>query len=100
MKNSIYSLFLLVLSLIWSGFVVTKLWKWFVVPTFDVKELSIPIAIGISLFLFFTTKADLSELPTKHDDKTTKEKLMQATINVIFKPTFILLFGWIVSLFI
>ena len=100
MKNLIYSLSLLVLSLTWSGFVVTKLWKWFIVPTFHIQELTIPVAIGISLFLHFTTKADLSELPTKHDDKTTEEKLLQATVNVIFKPAFILLFGWIVSLFI
>ena len=36
----------------WSGFVLSVLWAWFVVPTFGVREISIPVALGLALFVY------------------------------------------------
>lgn len=41
----------IVISTILQGIVFSSLWKWFVVSIFEVKELSIGQAIGLSFFL-------------------------------------------------
>ena len=33
------------------GFMLHKLWEWFIVPTFDVSVLPIPVAVGFVLIL-------------------------------------------------
>jgi hypothetical protein len=45
---------------LWGGFVLTKLWAWFVVPTFHLPELTLPVAIGLTrITLILTSKLDL-----------------------------------------
>ncbi len=45
---------------LWGGFVLTKLWAWFVVPTFHLPELTLPVAIGLTrITAILTSKLDL-----------------------------------------
>lgn len=37
------------------GYVFARLWLWFVVPQFHCDPLRIPIALGLSLFIWFAT---------------------------------------------
>lgn len=42
----------------WQGWVLAKLWLWFVVGTFDVRPLNVPQALGLSILLSsFTTRS-------------------------------------------
>jgi len=41
----------MIISPIISGFVIVKLWAWFIVPTFEVNPLRIVEAIGIMLLI-------------------------------------------------
>lgn len=73
------------------GFVLTKLWGWFIVPFFEVGPLSMPIAIGIGLILGFLTHQE--QFTNEDDDKTTP------LVGMVISPWITLLIGWIVTLF-
>jgi len=71
----------------WYGFVLAKLWLWFVVEHFQVPALTIPVAIGISLM------ASLLKGP----QKTTKnDNHIQELATLFCFPLFALFIGWIV----
>lgn len=44
---SLFNLLMVVPSFMWSGYVLTVLWAWFVVPTFGLAPLSIAAAVGL-----------------------------------------------------
>ena len=98
-KESIFVLIwfpvLIALSSIYHGFVLTKLWGWFVVPTFSLPLLSLPAAIGLSLIIGFMAKNhDLK----RDDESNSLGKLMlKATLKAAAVPSNSLLFGYIVS---
>jgi hypothetical protein len=53
---------LTILALIWWGWVFTRLWAWFVAPTFKLPELSVFTAIGLQLvvgLLYYTPATDV-----------------------------------------
>jgi hypothetical protein len=91
--GGILVLALIPLVIIFQGWVLTVLWSWFVAPTFNLPELSIAVAIGLSLVvsMFKTYTASNKEL-------TQNEKLTNALATVLV-PLFTLFFGWIVHLF-
>ena len=47
------SFILNILTTILRGFVIVKMWEWFVIPTFGVFEIELIQAIGISTFISF-----------------------------------------------
>ncbi len=55
----------LVLVPVLRGFVLTLLWKWFVVPVFHVPLLRIPEALGVALIITFLTYGERKESPPK-----------------------------------
>jgi hypothetical protein len=79
------------LSVIFSGYVITVLWDWFIVTTFAMKALTIPQALGLSLIISYLTLHQIQK-----DERDWSEKLGIA----IAKPLVYLLIGWIVHLFI
>lgn len=86
---------LLTLQALWSGYVLSKLWLWFVVTTFELAPLSIPAAIGISLVVRY-----LTYMPPQIDkDKSPTERLIESTVYAFIIPLFALVVGSIVSLF-
>lgn len=85
----------MIISPIISGFVIVKLWAWFIVPTFEMNQLRIVEAIGI-MFL-------INYLKAKQDKEADKDKFWEqfATnfIYLILTAGFALLSGWIVQKF-
>lgn len=75
------------LSALVSGYVVSTLWGWFIVPVFGIKALSIPQAIGLSLVTGYLTHQTMPE-----DTASTAAKIT----NVILYPMFALGIGYVV----
>ena len=86
------TLFALVLSPILHGWVLTYLWRWFVVPL-GVKELSIAWAIGISVVVSMLTKQWQPEQKDKHPS------LRSVVVELFLSPFVFLAFGAIVHAF-
>ena len=82
------------LGIIVHGFVLSKLWEWFIVPQFQLAPLSIPVAAGIGMFT--TTITGISQVSlsqAKNRDKTT-------IVALIILPFCTLILGYILQLFI
>lgn len=77
---------------LWSeGFVLSKLWKWYIIPNFnDVPELSIKIFIGISIIVGILTSS------SKKEPETYKE-FIEMFSNILFIPWFGLVVGYLVK---
>ena len=87
----------IVLSNIWSGYVLSVLWSWFMVPAFGLPTLSIPLAIGIAIIISYMTR-DLTN--TEKNKKSASEVLALAIGWAIFKPALALMIGWVVRFFV
>jgi hypothetical protein len=67
------------------GFVIMKLWAWFVLPTFtSAPPLHIATAIGISMLVTYIT----NEHPTHEENYW---------VVALTSPFFVLFFGWIIQ---
>ena len=84
----------MIISPIISGFVILKLWGWFVVPTFETQPLRLVEAIGL-MYLINYLKAKRDK---EVQDKFWKEFTANLIFVIVFAP-FALFAGWIVSLF-
>lgn len=81
----------IVLSMIYTGFVFTKLWGWFVIPVFGLPMLTIAQAIGLTIVMRMVTINQILE---------NKKQWHENLILCILYPTFGLLFGWIIQFFL
>lgn len=85
----------MIISPIISGFVIVKLWAWFIVPTFQANPLRIVEAIGIMLLI--------NCLKAKRDKGADKDKFWtEFTNNIVFlilMAAFALFSGWIIQMF-
>ena len=93
---AVAGLMTIVVSSILSGWVLSVLWEWFVVPTFSVSSLSIPVAIGISLVIGMLTK----EGKPRDDKKKDTYELVGEILGTVFAPLVTLIVGWIVYSFV
>jgi len=73
------------------GWVMSVLWRWFIVPTFGLGEISIPVAIGITLFVSVVR-------PPHTPGKMTCDLLIQGISESIAFSIIMLLIGLIVRL--
>ena len=72
------------------AFVLTKMWGWFILPTFvTAPDLSIPVAWGIAMMIGFIT----NEHPAHSDG-------FSLWGTVLAMPFVVLLFGWILSSYV
>jgi hypothetical protein len=79
--------------LAWAGFVLSKLWGWFIAYSFNAPILSLNGAIGVMLVVSFLTHKE-------SDNKDiTAELVGRAANNAVFTPAVALGIGWIVHLF-
>lgn len=83
---------MMVLSSVLGGFVLVKLWGWFIIPTFGLPALSIPVAIGITLMSKYMT---IQKKPEMQDD----DFVSQYSFAIAF-PLVTLIIGWIVHFFV
>jgi hypothetical protein len=89
----------MVIGVTLSGFVLSILWSWFISPSFNVDDISVPVAIGISMIVSYMTYQDDSKSDT-NKSKEYSEILTEYAGKSLGRPLFALLFGWIVTLFI
>jgi hypothetical protein len=83
-------------SVIGRGFVIMKLWGWFIVSTFALNAISLVQAIGISLVVGLLTAT------LKYDENSEDDWFMKVFTQFIFVMLAyaVLLFeGWLVHLF-
>ena len=78
------------------GFVFAKLWRWFIVPTFDFNELRLIEAIGV-MFVIGFVRAKKSKDSKDEDFWDDFGKLLSFNISLLITSLF---FGWVFSLFI
>lgn len=88
-----YLLVLLPISVMWSGFVLAKLWTWFVVPALGAAPLAVPSAIGLALIVKFMTHQDTG----KSEGKDMTEVLIKGGVTLMLRPAVALGFGWVVA---
>lgn len=93
MKNILIILFSPVLF-IFRGFVLSKLWLWFIIPTFNLPELRIIPAIGLSLLVSLLT------LQPNFKDSEEENYSLKIFFYGIFASGFALLIGYVWHLFI
>ena len=82
---------------IWlDGYAIATLWRWFVTRATGLAPISVPLAMGLALFLratLFVTVAD----PSTEDDPIVR---IGRILGVGFgRPLGALLFGWVLLLF-
>ena len=84
------------ISIITRGFVIMKLWTWFIVPMFSMQALTLVHAIGLSLVVGLLT----SELKPEDDDgENWFTKIITRFIFLVIVYAAVLFEGWIISLF-
>lgn len=87
------------LGSVWSGFVLSIMWGWFITPTFEgAPELSIPAAIGISMIAGYLTYRKTPKDPEDRH-KSDERKLFEALGGMLLLPAMYLALGWVVHLF-
>lgn len=87
---------ILILGPILRGWVLSKLWLWFIVTSFHVQPLAITQCIGLSLIIGFLTKENIHT----EDTRDAKEKFFSGLAQVFLGPLFVLAFAYIISLFL
>ena len=89
------AIILMVLSAIFSGYALSVLWSWFIVPTFGLPAISIPVAIGISIIVGYMSRS----VTEKDEDESFGDIMTKGIITAITKPAMALLIGYVVHLF-
>ena len=75
------------------GWVLTVLWGWFVASIFGLPQLTIPAAIGISIFINMFKSYNINR------NKASSEEKIEAALISIISPFIALLLGYIVHSF-
>ena len=88
----------LVLSSVYSGYALSILWDWFVVPTLNLEPISIPIAIGLAIVVSYLTNH--TDSTQENNGDTFSEILLNLIGRTLVKPTMALFIGWVVTFFI
>lgn len=88
-------LFLSAINIVLSGYVISVLWLWFVVSTFNIAALSVAQAIGLALVVSYLTHQNQEE----NTEGSPSEKLIKHFLTSVFRAVFALGIGWIVTLF-
>lgn len=86
---------IVIVGSVFSGWVLSVMWEWFIVPTFDAPSLSIPVAIGLAMIVTFMTYQ-----PQPTNDKELDEQVISALVTSIGKPLIYLGMGYVVTLFL
>lgn len=74
------------------GIVLSQLWAWFIVPTFNLPYLTLPISAGMLSMAYFV-------MPKK-DVESTWENLMKGFVGVLSHAIVYLSVGFVIHLFV
>ncbi|OHA88118.1 MAG: hypothetical protein A2653_03045 [Candidatus Zambryskibacteria bacterium RIFCSPHIGHO2_01_FULL_43_25] len=81
--------------IVFDGFVLSKLWGWFVVTQFDLPSLGVAQAVGISLIVSLLTY----QIKNKSDEDS-KPRAVRSVIESAAVAFTALVYGWVVSQFV
>ena len=81
-----------------NGWALKMLWGWFVVPTFDVPQLSIPVAIGIAVIAAFLTHG-LHYQTNRANQEDRLSRMVEGACYQFINPLWCVGIGWIVMRF-
>lgn len=77
------------------GLVFVQMWRWFVIPTFHVPDVSVAAAIGLGFLISMATYHFRPISPSVDEDESTRRSL-QLIGATFLNPLLILVAGWIV----
>jgi hypothetical protein len=81
-------------SAIWSGFALSVMWGWFIVPTFGLPALDLAPAIGLAMVVGYLTHQYDSSKEATGDHL---ERLLRPLGFLIARPAIALVMGWVVK---
>ena len=81
-------------GVVWSGYALTILWAWFIVPTFGLPALNLPAAIGFAIVAAYLTH---QYMPKTKQEGGKWDEMLRVLAHTAFKPAFALVAGWIVK---
>jgi len=81
------------------AWVLTELWAWFLVPTFSIVQISMPVAMGISLIVAMFTQ-HLQHERAETSPNSVSEVFGRVFGTAILSPLVVWALGWIIQLFI
>jgi len=84
----------LALGYVWSGFALTILWGWFMVPTFGLPQLALAPAIGVAVVVGYLTH---QYRPTEDAKDKKASRMAEGFAFMAMKPALALAVGWIVK---
>ncbi len=79
------------------GWVLCKLWAWFIVPTFSLPSLHIVTAIGLMVVAAFIVSIPIPETKDKGEEMSVK--MFRAIAMSFATPLISLVMGWVVQRF-
>lgn len=80
---------------LWSAFVLTHLWSWFVETTFGMPALSLSSAMGLSVMVSMFRA--LPKADEKVPDETLGWTVFRLTLKLLLQPFFALAIGYIIK---
>lgn len=89
--------FLMIYSTVIGAFAVMKLWAWFVVPTFGMSALSLPVAAGLRLVLEAFNGYRIQPDKKSDDELGPSGRLAVPVISQTAHAVFVLAAGWIIK---
>lgn len=90
----ITAVFCAIFGTIWRGYVLSVLWGWFIVTTFNMQALSVTQAIGLSCVVSFLTYQFIRE---PEDKRGAMEIMGHAIAMCTLHPLIALAVGWVVK---
>lgn len=94
-KAQVLALILAIPAMMFSGYILSIMWGWFVVPAFGLPQIQVATAIGLTgIFRFM---APSSNCMKEEEDNSVKGVLANAIAKGFLTPTVFLLLGWMVK---
>jgi len=92
--------FLVITSVLLYSYVLTKLWLWFLVPTFGLPPIGMAQGYGLALIAAMLTHQQLTQSSKEDEDSPKLLKILHPLFLLYGRPLFTLLFGWVAHQFL
>ena len=83
-----------ILGNLWEGWVIARIWSWFVVPNFGLPQIWVTAAAGISMIIGLGAH---QYIPSR-DGKDAMEDALAAVAGSFIRPLFALFGAWLLTL--
>lgn len=93
----VFAIISIVVASLFGGYVLSKLWEWFVVYTFNQPTLSVVNAMGVSLLISYATYKGKKDKEEK-DTESFGVKIAASLVEVLLMGGLTLLIGKIIAM--